>query len=197
MATTFLLVDYENVQKLTIADLPTDCHVKVFVGRSQNKIPVSLTRECQKLGERLEWIEIAGDGHNNLDFHLCYYLGSLASIHPTARYFILSRDKGFDSLIRHLIGQKIHCRQITTQSELSSSSGAASSEIIGPDFKRAEALLTNVDKKARPRKRMTLLKFLGAAFKCSPNDEKLKQIVDALVDGRRIIETENALTYHF
>lgn len=37
-----------------------------------------------------------------MDFHIAYYLGQLANADPTGFYHIISRDKGFDPLLKHL-----------------------------------------------------------------------------------------------
>src|SRR4051812_1995224 len=102
MFDTFLLVDFENVRDLALSQLPDGWRVRIFIGRSQNSVPFALASEAQRLGDRLEWIKIAGDGRNNLDFHLAYYLGTLTHEHPFAAFVILSRDHGYDALIAHL-----------------------------------------------------------------------------------------------
>jgi hypothetical protein len=56
----------------------------------------------QHLGTKLEWLKVEGNGSNALDFHIAYYLGCWFTQFPTAQYFILSKDSGFDSLVRHL-----------------------------------------------------------------------------------------------
>ncbi|HEV7402587.1 MAG TPA: PIN domain-containing protein [Chthoniobacteraceae bacterium] len=118
MSHSFLLVDFENVRELALAKLSPEWSVRIFVGRSQNHIPFALTEEAQKLGERLQWIKIQGDGRNNLDFHLAYYLGTLSAGHPAASFFILSNDRGFDALIAHLLEKKVACKRVGAFAEL-------------------------------------------------------------------------------
>jgi hypothetical protein len=61
----------------------------------------------QKLGGRAQYIKIAGNGNNALDFHIAYYIGKLAAEDTTAYFHIISKDAGFDPLIHHLKAKKI------------------------------------------------------------------------------------------
>ena len=62
-------------------------------------------------------LRISGNGPNALDFHVAYYLGALAAAHPEAEFTVLSRDTGFDPLIRHMAGLGIHGRRVETLEE--------------------------------------------------------------------------------
>jgi hypothetical protein len=96
-----LLIDFENVRDLRLTSVPADCHVAIFVGRLQKSIPLELTMDAQRLGARLEWIKIEGDGRNNLDFHIAFYLGRFSVQHRDAELVVLSKDKGFDALLTY------------------------------------------------------------------------------------------------
>ena len=39
MSDKFLLIDYENIQKVNLSDVPDNTLVRVFVGQSQKNIP--------------------------------------------------------------------------------------------------------------------------------------------------------------
>jgi hypothetical protein len=43
------------------------------------------------MGERGEYIKVAGAGRNALDFHIAYYIGRIASQAPEAFFHIISR----------------------------------------------------------------------------------------------------------
>jgi len=113
-----LLVDFENVQKLDLAAVPGHAAVRIFVGASQAKVPMALVLQAQALGARLEWIRIEGQGSNALDFHIAFYLGEYLAATPRSEYVILSRDRGFDPLVRHLVGRGFRVRRIGSQGEL-------------------------------------------------------------------------------
>jgi hypothetical protein len=58
MSEKFLLIDYENIQKLDLSDVADNILVKIFVGQSQKSIPIELVKQAQRFGHRLEWIKI-------------------------------------------------------------------------------------------------------------------------------------------
>lgn len=98
------MIDFENVQPQSLASLEKgNYEVRVFVGATQPKLPFELVEAMQRLGSRAEYVRIAGNGPNALDFHIAYYIGKLSSADPTAHFVIVSKDTGFDPLIKHLV----------------------------------------------------------------------------------------------
>ena len=114
MTDRVLLVDLENVQTVDLAKVPDDAEVMVFYGITQKTLPEQLVVQAQPLGSRLQWIKIAGQGPNALDFHIAYYLGKTFTERPKAQCAVLSKDKGFDPLIRHLHGLGHTCRRVAS-----------------------------------------------------------------------------------
>ena len=53
-----------------------------------------------------------GAGAHALDLHIAYYLGWKLTERPQAQCAVLSKDKGFDPLIRHLHGLRRTCRRV-------------------------------------------------------------------------------------
>jgi hypothetical protein len=195
MSPVFLLIDFENVTHVTLASLPAEYRVFIFVGRSQNSIPFTLTRNAQQLGTRLEWIKIEGDGRNNLDFHLAYYLGVLCTEHQDAEFLVLSRDKGFDPVIRHIVGRGHRCTRIDSLPQ--STPRAIEAKTEDPHFEKAFKIVAGINKKSRPRKRKTLLAHLASISHTKKTDAEVRRIVDAFFAKNLISEVDNALTYHF
>ena len=109
MATNYVLIDYENVHPKNLELLTQHpFEVFVFVGENQARIPFDLADKMQLLGNQARYIKIDGSGQNALDFHIAYYIGELAAGEPDAYFHIISKDKGFDPLIRHLKGKKLN-----------------------------------------------------------------------------------------
>ncbi|MBK5931712.1 PIN domain-containing protein [Halochromatium salexigens] len=101
--TTHYLIDYESIQPRQLEGWFTrEATITLFVGPQQHRLPIELVMRMQALGERGRYVKIERSGKNALDFHLAFYLGELAAADPQARYRILSKDSGFDSLIAHL-----------------------------------------------------------------------------------------------
>src|SRR5580693_9006240 len=106
-----LFVDLENVQKLDLAAVPANARVMIFYGITQKNLPEDLVVQAQPFGARLKWIKIAGQGPNALDFHIAFYLGQELAHRPKTDCVILSRDSGFDPLVRHLQSLGHECRR--------------------------------------------------------------------------------------
>jgi len=110
MPTNYVLIDFENVQVKSLALLQGEhFRVKVFLGPKNNKLPVELVLAMQQLGDRADYIVLEVSSANALDFHITYYLGKLVAVDPTGVFHIISKDKGFDLLIKHLNTRNISC----------------------------------------------------------------------------------------
>ena len=103
MRTNYVLVDYENVQTQCL-DLLLQPHfrLRIFLGPNNSKLPKELVISVHRMLERAEYVQLDTPGANALDFHVTYYLGKLTEQDPSGFFHIISRDKGFDSLIKHL-----------------------------------------------------------------------------------------------
>jgi hypothetical protein len=103
MRINYVLVDYENVQVQGL-DLLQQPHfrLQIFLGPNNSKLPKELVISVHRMLERAEYVQLDTPGSNALDFHVTYYLGRLTEKDPSGYFHIISRDKGFDSLIKHL-----------------------------------------------------------------------------------------------
>jgi hypothetical protein len=117
--TNFVFVDLENVQPDSLALLNREyVKVFVFVGANQPKIPFEFADSMQRLGDKAQYLKISGSGRNALDFHVAFYIGQFATQDPTAYFHIVSKDKGFKVLIKHLKSRKILAAQSTDVREI-------------------------------------------------------------------------------
>lgn len=114
VAREIFLIDFENVQPTDVGRLvPGTCSIKLFLGQTQLKVPLELSRALQPFGADVEYVSISGSGPNAVDFHIAFYIGHLANNHPGARFTIVSGDTGFDPLVRHLSNTlSIPCRRV-------------------------------------------------------------------------------------
>lgn len=190
--TNFVLVDFENVQPKDI-DLLKDgpFKVKVFLGPNQSKIPVSLAAALQSLGDNAEYIILETAGNNALDFHIAYYIGVLSAAEPTAFFHVISKDTGFDSLLKYLKGKKIFAQRSTCIADIPyfkpvlPSAPEAQVETVIADLIRRKA--------SKPRTQKTLLSTLHALFKKELSEQQLAALFTALckrgvvkVDGTKV-----------
>lgn len=119
MRTNHVLIDYENVQPENLSGLEADCfRVVMFIGENQNKLAFPVVQAMQQLGERASYVKIAGNGSNALDFHIAYYLGRLAEQEPSAFFHVISRDGGFDPLIKHMRAANIYVQRSPSVAEI-------------------------------------------------------------------------------
>ena len=177
--TNFVLVDFENVQPKDIG-LLTDgpFRVKIFLGPNQSKIPVSLATALQSLGEKAEYIILEKAGNNALDFHIAYYIGVLSAVEPTAFFHIISKDSGFDPLLKYLKGKKIFAQRSTCITDIPyfkpvlPAAPAAQVEAVVSDLVRRKA--------SKPRTQKTLLNTLHALFKKELSEQQLAALFAAL-----------------
>lgn len=108
MKTNYVLIDYESVRVASLALLNSEhFRVWVFLGPNNTKLDTTLVLAIQGFRERAEYVTLSTPGTNALDFHIAYYLGTLAKADPTGSFHIISKDKGFDPLIHHLKAKKI------------------------------------------------------------------------------------------
>ncbi|MDP3281736.1 MAG: PIN domain-containing protein [Nitrosomonas sp.] len=108
MKTNYILIDYENVQTKSLALLKGEqFRVRIFLGPNNTKLPVELVLAMHELGERADYVILETPGVNALDFHIAYYLGILAANDPSGFFHIVSKDTGFDPLIKHMKANKI------------------------------------------------------------------------------------------
>jgi hypothetical protein len=194
MRTNFIFVDFENVQPKDIDLLKGGpFKVKVFLGPNQSKVPVALAAALQTLGNNAEYVLLETAGNNAVDFHIAYYIGVLSSEEPTAYFHIISKDTGFDPLIKHLRGRKIFAQRSTCIADMAyfKSALAATSEaqvdVVVADLIRRQA--------SRPRTQKSLLGTLHALFKKELSEQQLSQLLAKLC-ARGVVKVEgNKVSY--
>ena len=195
-----LYIDYENVQSLNLNRIAQlDFKIWVFTGVSQSRIPIELVKSAQALGNKLEWVSIAGNGPNALDFHIAYYLGIHVAESPKDEYFILSKDKGFDPLINHVAKSKIKCRRISSISEIEPTprtpTGSKKPKDTDGVYGKILKNLEKIEQSKRPRNRKTLRQYVRTLAGKTQTDQKVDQIIDQLFAAKVVVDAERGLTY--
>lgn len=179
MKTNYILVDYENVQPRSAARLKGGpFKLKIFVGSQKPRIPFDLAQSMQLLGDAAEYVPIEGNGRNALDFHIAYFIGRLAATEPDAFFHIISKDSGFDVLIKYLHSQGVFCKRSATLDgiPLLKATGAKSLE------ERVEAVVAHFSgKKAPPPARVkTLTSALSKLFADQLDAKELERLIGEL-----------------
>jgi hypothetical protein len=201
MADTVLLVDFENVGKIDLGAIPVGVRVPFFFGASQKTVPTAFLKSALKLGDRFEPIDIAGHGKNALDFHIAFYLGECLTLSRGTRCVVLSKDKGFDPLIKHLVGRGFSVRRETTLAAAfprAPSKVSASASQRSPEQWEDTELerLVGMDKAKRPRTRKRLVAHVYNHWAKKIAEADVEKFVDRLIADGKLSETGSALTYH-
>lgn len=191
MRTNYVLVDLENVQPSSLEKLAHD-HFKVivFVGAKQAKLSFDLVHTLQKLGA--EYVKVSGSGRDALDFHIAYYVGQLAATEENAYFHIISKDTGFDPLIKHLHGRVSVSR---VKSILEIPLLRAASTKATPE--RVEAVLLRLKqlKLAKPRTFAKLSSTIASMFRKQLAEEEVQALVQDLAKRGCIVISGNKVSY--
>jgi len=197
MTDALLFVDFENISKIDLASVPEGVRVPFFRNAAQESAPKEFLTGAAKLGERFEAIEVEGHGKNALDFHIAFYLGERLSCSPKTRCVILSKDKGFDPLVRHLTSRGFAVRRVTSLAEAfpkpSPPSPTARPTLDG---EVAVEWLAKMPKANRPRKGKGLVAHLYTHFGKKLPETEIEQIVDRLFSSKKLSDAAGTLTYH-
>ena len=194
MPTNYVLIDFENVQPKNLKILVKHpFQIFVFVGANQTKIPFDLATTMQSFGDNGKYIKISGNGQNALDFHIAFYVGQLSMQDPDGYFHIISKDTGFDPLIKHLRTQKIRIHREKDLAEipiLKISSATSNDEKIN-------AIIKNLAGRgqSRPRKLKTLSNTINSLFTQKLSDSELETMIKVLTDRKYIVVNDGNISY--
>jgi hypothetical protein len=189
-----VLVDFENIQPKNMELLAgAPFKIKVFLGSTQTKIPLEMARAMQMFGPDAEYIQIDGTGSNALDFHIAYYIGRLAAETPDAHFHIVSKDAGFDPLIKHLKIHKIICQRFKSIADIPVVKIADKKS----NREKVEVVLENLEKRktSRPRTLKTLRSSIKALFVNKLTEKELEEIIDQLSKRQALKITDGKVIY--
>jgi len=194
LATNYVLIDFENVQPRNLEILVDHpFKVLVFVGASQAKIPYELAAAMQHFGDNAQYVKIGGNGKNALDFHLAFYIGELVAQEPEAYFHVISKDTGFDPLIKHLKARKIRIQREKDLAEipvLRTSKATSGNEKVAAIVKNL-----GVQGHSRPRKVKTLANTINTLFTKKLEEQELMSLINELQKKRYIEVSEGNVSY--
>lgn len=194
LKTNYVLIDFENVQPKNLELIKGHSFkVIVFVGAKQGKISFDLACAMQSLGPDAEYVKIEGNGPNALDFHIAFYIGSIAARDPDCYFHIISKDTGFDPLIKHLKTKRIYAQREKDLSEiplLKISNSKSMAERIDEIVKFLKARGA-----AKPRAVKTLSNSINSLFMKKLEEEELARIMDELIRQKIVITNGTKVSY--
>jgi hypothetical protein len=194
LPTNYVLIDFENVQPRNLKILQDHpFRIFVFVGANQTKIPFDLATVMQGFGQDAQYIKISGNGQNALDFHIAYYIGQLAAEDPQGYFHIISKDTGFDPLIKHLKTKKIKIFREKDLAEIPLLRIASTSS----DDEKIAAIVKNLVGRgqSRPRKVKTLTNTINSLFSPKLVAKELETVINQLQEQNYIVINDGNVTY--
>lgn len=205
------MIDFENVALLSAADvaqLPAACHITIFYSSAQ-KIFVRTAAALHRLDGQVDYMELDGSGENALDFYIACYLGQWFCESPQTRFVIVSNDKGFDPLMRHMQARGCDCRRVghaaaapksappkpepVSQSSMPQPSNSTPS-VSDEHYLCIIANLSTM--KHRPKSRKTLTNHCRCTSMKECSAEKIEILIDRLFSEGKLTKNGEKLCYH-
>lgn len=204
----YILVDFENVPTIRpelVLGLPV--RLVLFTGVTQKTLTVEFVKSLLVLGQNVEIRKSAGGGKNVLDFQLCFYAGQVCQSAPGAGIHIISKDKGFDSLIHHLKAGGRCCSRADSLDALDFVRARVPKNAVKKeDFATmnmhervhcAIRWLAKIPGNARPGKPLTLASAIHSLFNKQLSATDVRDVVVELKKQKIIrVGANNALSYH-
>ena len=194
MRTNFVLMDSENVKPEYIEKLKHEhFRVVVFVGANLKRLDFTTVNALQSLGSNGSYVQISSHGPSALDFHIAYYIGKLSSAHPDAYFHIISKDKGFDPLIKHLKDQKIFCSRAASVLEIPL---VKSTDRLPPRQRAADFYEKRIASgKARPATVISLESAILSHFHKLLSGKEVAEVLKALTAAGHVVVNGKKVTY--
>lgn len=95
------LVDYENecdrlLDGIPYAKLSMDDEIIFFYSKRVCRVSMEMHEKLEQIPAKKSYIKVDAETPNALDFQLVSYLGARIHNKPLEKYYILSKDKGYD-----------------------------------------------------------------------------------------------------
>jgi PIN domain len=99
----YIFVDFENVQKIDPEVIGAkNVFVTLLMGPLNTKLDMSVVERLLKHPTSTTLVRLTTSGRNALDFAVAYYVGQTSARNASGRFHIVSKDKDYDPLIKHL-----------------------------------------------------------------------------------------------
>ena len=184
-------VDYENVGSLESLTYSDYQRLYVFCGPKNTKLKFGVIPSDSFCS--IELIGLTTTGHNNLDFHLSFYLGRFHEIAgENIAFHIISNDSGFDGLINHLkkIGRK--CKRVSTKTKPQPHTNIWLGECAALVIEK----LRKIDGRKRPRKRASFQNWIRSQCPNLSDIAAPEKVYEELVKANIVHETNGGITFN-
>lgn len=190
--TNYIFIDNENVHE---KDLSRVAHkaaiVNLVLGAKQQMPSKEIHHQVRTLGDKVGLTHTPSTGKNALDFVLTFEVGMQVAKDPNGYFHIISKDKGFDVLIKHLKKKGILAARHNSLAEVPALLTTEERfEKLLSDLKRPESV--------RPKNRKTLGSTIQHAFNRELTEEVIQKTINFLIHERilRLSETGKVIYNH-
>lgn len=119
---SIFLIDYENVNVdgfNGLSNCTENDQIKVFYTKGAETLTFGLHRRLSESKSKIDYFKVENGSKNALDFQLSSYLGYLIANNPNEKYYIVSKDKGYEILMSFWQKYKNLNAQVILVSDLS------------------------------------------------------------------------------
>jgi len=171
----YIFIDYENVHPTDLSRVKDkNAQVHLVLGARQEHPSRRLQEQIEEHAEKVELVRTPMATKNALDFVLAFELGDQAMRDPDGFFHIISRDKGFDVLVKHLRNRKILAARRESLGEIPALMSAEErfnylvARLCGPE-------------KGRPTSRKALESTIQSVFDHSLNSDVVEKAIALLI----------------
>jgi hypothetical protein len=200
MTSPCVLIDFENVQPKALGRLAPGTKVKVFLGQNQTKVVLELVTALQPFGADAEYIQIQGSGPDAVDFHIAFYLGEIGTRSPGTRFQIISEDRGFDPLVKHLVRRGFDVVRLPEIPEAvaapSKAPTKAKPQTPTTTKARAKLVVARLKISTRPTTLTKLRSSLMSWYKSEWGEKVVDAVLQSLQDSKVVVVAGTKVSYN-
>ena len=111
------LVDFENecgnlLNGISHLNFSKNDEIIIFYSKNASHLTMELHKELEIIKANKQYIKVETGSKNALDFQLSSYLGACIQKGPKKKYYIVSKDSGFDTVCRFWRDNNIFVKRI-------------------------------------------------------------------------------------
>jgi hypothetical protein len=181
-----VFIDLENLQYIDKNFVDPNTKIIVMAGMNQNNTSIKFIKEYIDNVSSIKIIKVKAQGNNALDFFIPFYLGKYLGQEKNKdkHYIIISKDSGYDALIKHLKENKIKIERKECEK---------SNEKILKEKKVLDQI--KKEKGPKPSTLKGLKKRIKKIFSNNIGDGEINEIINKLKTGEYISINKDEISY--
>lgn len=186
LRSNYIYVDYENIHDVPLDGLAgKPVFVVLVIGERQKSLPLGLVKQIHQHRDQVELLETGCSGKNALDLVIAFHIGRKAASDPLGFFHIVSRDKMFDALVKHLGVQSILAARRDSMAAIPALQDLTkvSDVKLVAQFKERLTQMKAAGKDSRPKKEKALRSTLEAHFRKELTPEQVETVLKGLRKG--------------